>query len=573
MTNKKSIKDIELNRRKFLECFAALGITSTFLPNCSNAVTQDEYKISIEMIESAEKLIGIELTEKERKEILEGLNNNLEAYQNIRAQKIDYNTNPSMVFNPIPPNMKISREKKPIKFNKIQIQKPDKIENCAFLSVLQLAKLIQTKQITSTDLTKMYLTRLKKYDPTLKFVVNFTEELALKQAQKADKEIQAGNYRGLLHGIPYGIKDLFSVKGYPTTWGTKAFKDRIIDHDASVVQKLEEAGAVLLAKLTTGILASGDQWFGGRTKNPWRPRYNSGGSSAGPASATAAGCVGFSIGTETNGSMVSPCNECGVTGLRPTFGRISQNGVMTVSWSFDKVTPICRTVEDCAAVFNAIYGPDGKDNSIIELPFNWDSNFDIRNLKIGYHTKFFEKELMNNPTNSRQITYRKAIRRESKKVLDFFRNLRFNLIPLDFEMPHSGEGFMMEVEAATAADELTRGKIDDLIEDQKWPRYHRTYRFVPAVEYLQASRYRSILIQKMDEALKDIDVYVEITWSNNWSTNVTGHPIVVVPCGFISENRPTSITFVGKLFQEAQLLAVAKAFQDATDYHLQHPTL
>lgn len=563
----------ELNRRRFLEYFAAVGISSAVMPSISSNIKQSENTITIETIAAAEKLIGIEFTDEERKQMLKGLVSNLKRYRNFRDAKIPDHVNPSMVFNPVPPGMKISKERKPVKFSKVKVNKPNRIEDVVFYSVLQLAKLIETGQITSTELTKIYLARLKKYNPRLHFVVNLTEKLALKQAKRADEEIQSGKYRGLLHGIPYGIKDIFSVKGYPTTWGSAVFKDRIIDEDASVVRKLEEAGAVLLAKLSMGTLASGSKWFGGETKNPWQPRRASGGSSAGPGSATAAGCVAFSIGTETNGSMVGPCNECGLTGLRPTFGRISRHGAMTVSWTWDKVTPICRTVEDCAVVFNAIYGPDGYDNTIIDLPFNWDTDIDIRKLRIGYHRKYFEKKLMGNPKDADSIKHRKSVRKESKRILDFLRGMGINLIPLDFELPHKGEGVLMLVEAA-AADELIQSNLDYLVGDQEWMRrQNNTHRFVPAVEFIQASRYRSIIIKKMNEAMKDIDVYVEITWSNNASTNLTGHPTVIVPCGFISENRPNTAALVGKLFGEAELLAVAKKFQDATDFHLKHPEL
>jgi Asp-tRNA(Asn)/Glu-tRNA(Gln) amidotransferase A subunit family amidase len=422
------------------------------------------------------------------------------------------------------------------------------------------------------ELTKIYLSRLKQYNERLQFAVTLTEDLALRQAQKADQEIRAGNIKGLLHGIPYGIKDLYAVKGYPTTWGAGVFKDRIIDLDATVVKKLEAAGAVLLAKLATGTLASGAKWFGGQTKNPWLPKTPAGGSSAGPASAVAAGCAAFAIGTETNGSMVSPCDACGVTGFRPTFGRVSRYGCMPVSWSFDKVTPMCRTVEDCAAVFNEIYGPDPFDNSVVDLPFNWDAGFDIRKLRLGYHSTYFEKAAKGIPLGDFKgvFEYNKEF---VKKVLAWFTDQGFGLIPLDIQLPHIGEGIMMEVEAAAAFDEFSRGLTDDLVEDQKWPRNHRIHRFVPAVEYLQAARYRSLLIREMHDILKDVDVYLEITWSTNWSTNVTGLPIVIVPCGFTSRGEPMSVTFVGKLYQEDKLLAVAKAYQDATGYHLKRPAL
>jgi len=468
--------------------------------------------------------------------------------------------------------MRFVTEKKEPVFSKALIKKPDRIEDLAFCSVLPLAGLLRKRQVTSMELTKMYLSRLSQYNERLQFVVTLTEDLALRQAQKADQEIRAGNTKGLLHGIPYGIKDLYAVKGYPTTWGAGVFKDRIIDLDATVVKRLEAAGAVLLAKLATGTLASGAKWFGGQTKNPWLPKTPAGGSSAGPASAVAAGCVAFSIGTETNGSMVSPCDACGVTGFRPTFGRVSRYGCMPVSWSFDKVTPIARTVEDCAAVFNEIYGPDPYDNSVVDLPFNWDAGFDIRNLRLGYHSTYFEKAARGIPLGDFKsvFEYNKEF---VKKVLAWFTDHGFSLIPLDIQLPHIGEGIMMEVEAAAAFDDFTRGLTDDLVEDQKWPRNHRIHRFVPAVEYLQAARYRSLLIQKMHDILKDVDVYIEITWSTNWSTNVTGLPIVIVPCGFTSRGEPMSVTFVGKLYQEDKLLAVAKSYQDATGHHLKRPAL
>ncbi len=559
-----------LDRRVFLEYLSVLGISTAVIPGCTVPATDEDGSITVETLEAAEKIAGIKLSNKERKEILEGVQANLEKYDRFRDQHLDYFAFPSVIFNPVPPGLKFDQNKKQPIFSDVQIQRPRHLEDLAFYSVLQLAQLIRKQQVTSLELTELYLSRLKKYNKKLEFVVTFTDELALEQARKADQEISAGNYKGLLHGIPYGIKDLYAVKDYRTTWGTKAFEDRIIDIDATVVQKLEAAGAVLLAKLATGTLASGERWFGGRTKSPWTLR-SSGGSSAGPASAVAAGCVPFAIGTETNGSMVSPCDVCGVTGLRPTFGRVSRYGSMPVSWSFDKVTPIARTVEDCAAVFREIIGPDQYDNSVIDLPFNWDSGFDIKDLKLGYHSTYFDKEAKGIEQDSEQKEWFESRSPYVKKVFDFFTKNGFDLVPLDIQIPHIGEGIMMLVEAAAAFDEFTRSNADDLVEDQKWPGYHRTHRFVPAVEYLQAARYREIVIQKMNEIMKDVDVYIEMTWSTNWSTNVTGLPIVIVPCGFTNRGQPRSVTFVGKLYQEAKLMAVAKAFQDATDYHMKKP--
>jgi Asp-tRNA(Asn)/Glu-tRNA(Gln) amidotransferase A subunit family amidase len=566
-------KRSDLNRRKFLYALAALGMSSTVAPGDLRIQerTKDESGISAETLKAAEKIAGIELSDKEREEILEGVRENKGIFRAFREQRMDYFQFPSLTFNPVPPGVHFDAQKKKPVFSDVSIKKPDSIEDMAFFSVLQLAALLRTRQTTSMGLTEMYLSRLKRYDKQLQFVVNLTEDLALRQAKKADMEIGAGNYKGLLHGIPYGIKDLYAVKGYPTTWGTGVFKDRVIDLDATVVKRLEAAGAVLVAKLSTGTLASGSKWFGGQTKNPWT-RTSSGGSSAGPASAVAAGCVAFSIGTETNGSMVSPCDACGTTGLRPTFGRISRYGCMPVSWSFDKVTPIGRTVEDCA-VFNEIHGPDLFDNSVVDRPFNWDAGYDINKLKLGYHSTYFEKAARGIPLDEESKDWFESRSPAIRRVLAWFAGQGFDLIPLDIELPHIGEGIMMEVEAAAAFDEFTRGHTDDLVEDQKWPTYHRIHRFVPAVEYLQAARYRALIIQKMHDILKDVDVYMEMTWSTNWSTNVTGLPIVVVPCGFLDNGEPTSVTFVGKLHQEDKLLAVAKAYQDATGHHLKHPEL
>ena len=557
--------------RILLKQIVFLFIFSALLFGCDNPSLNDENdSITIEMLQAAENIADISLTDRERKEILDRVKSNTKTYKNFREQHISYYSYPSMVFNPVPPGVKLDREEKPIVFSEVKIKRPANIEDLAFYSLLQLAELLRTQQITSLELTELYLSRLKKYDKKLKFVVTLTEDLAIKQAKKADKEISSGNYKGLLHGIPYGIKDLFSVKGYKTTWGTRVFEERIIDIDATVVQKLEEAGAVLVAKLSTGELASGEKWYGGRTKSPWTLK-SSGGSSAGPASAVAAGCVVFSIGTETNGSMVSPVDVCGVTGLRPTFGRVSRYGCMPVSWSFDKVTPIARTVEDCAAVFSIIQGQDSYDNSVVDLPFNWDANYDIKDLKIGYHSTFFDKDGKGIEQDEEQKSWFKSRKPYIKEVFEFFEKKGFDLIPLDIQLPHQGEGIMMLVEASAAFDEFTRSTTDDQIEDQKWPNYHRAHRFVPAVEYLQAARYRTLMIQQMHEIMKDVDVYIEMTWSTNWSTNVTGLPIVVVPCGFLKNGQPTSVTFVGKPYQEAKVMAVAKAYQDATAYHLGKP--
>lgn len=406
--------------------------------------------------------------------------------------------------------------------------------------------------------------RLKTYDKQLACVITLTEDLAIQQAKKADAEIAKGKYRGLLHGIPYGAKDLLAKKGYKTTWGSVPFKDQVLDYDATVVTRLEEAGAVLCAKLTLGELAWGDVWFGGTTKNPWNLKRGSSGSSAGSASSVSAGLLPFAIGSETLGSIVSPSSECGTTGLRPSFGRVPRTGAMALSWSMDKLGPICRTVEDCAIVFNAIKGTDGKDLSTIDASFSFNGNRkDLKGIRIVYLKKDFDR---NYPTKS-----------QDSLSLATLRKLGAELIP--FELPNYPVGDMtiiLSAEAATAFDELTRnGKDDTMVRQIKnaWPNSFRASRFIPAVEYLQANRLRTKLIQDMETKLKDIDVYISPAFGNaNLTlTNLSGHPCVVLPNGFRPEGRPTSITFMGKLFGEGKLLEVAKIYQDATDFHKKHP--
>ena len=571
-TSSERFEKLGFDRRQFFEFFAAIGITAAVMPACRTGEVEEKGEITVDVIAAAEKIAGVELKPEERKKIVKRLNGNLETYRGLRKKEIGNSMNSALVFNPIPPGMTFPAERKPFKHSVAEVNKPARIEDAAFYSVLQLARLIKTRQITSTELTQMYLARLKKYDPKLKFVTNLTEDLGLKQAKRADEEISSGKYRGPLHGIPYGAKDLLAVKGYKTTWGAAPYKDQIIDLDATVIRRLEEAGAVLVAKLTLGALAQGDVWYGGKTRNPWDPGGGSSGSSAGPASATAAGCVAFSIGSETNGSIISPCDRCGVTGLRPTFGRISRYGAMALSWTMDKIGPICRTVEDCAVVFNAIYGPDGRDNTLFDYPFNWDPAFDIKLLRIGFYDRYFTKELIRNPKDEK----RKKIAREKQKLsndaLDVLRGLGLDLVSIDVDIDVAGTGFVLSTESAAAFDDLTRSDRDDLMKKSSWPDTFRHRRFVPAVEYIQANRYRTVLIEKMNRIFEDVDVFIEVTHSNTTLTNLTGHPAVIVPIGFV-DGKPTTIVFTGKLFGEAETLAVAKAYQDATDFHLKYPKL
>ena len=517
-------------------------------------------------IESAEKISGLRFTGKERKMMLQGLRRNINSYEEMRGILLENHVPPAIQFNPVLPEKILSKESISISISTDPtIQVPENFEDIAFYPVTALAQLIRSRKITSAELTNLYLDRLKKYGPQLECVITLTEELALEQAKKADEEIAAGHYRGPLHGIPWGAKDLLATKGTRTTWGAMPYKDQIIDVDATVVKRLEEAGAVLLAKLTMGALAMGDVWYGGKTKNPWNVEQGSSGSSAGSAAATSAGLVAFAIGTETLGSIVSPSTRCGVTGLRPSYGRVSRYGAMALSWSMDKIGPICRTVEDCAMVFHAIHGPDGKDLTIVDVPFGWEPSSDLHSIRVGYLKKAFEQK--------------SRTKENDQAALEALRSLDIELIPIELpEFPARAISFILSAEAAAAFDELTRSGKDDLLVRQgrgAWPNSFRQARFIPAVEYIQANRLRTLLMQKMVEVMREIDVFITPTYGGNnlLITNLTGHPAVVLPNGFDDKGNPTSISFIGDLFEEGKALRVAKAYQDATGFHLKHPKL
>jgi Asp-tRNA(Asn)/Glu-tRNA(Gln) amidotransferase A subunit family amidase len=535
------------------------------------AVAEENGTVTVADLVQAERVSGLEFTEAEREQMLEGVNDLLEDYAKIREVPLDNSVSPALHFDPRPvgfdhcPGPRHFRSSRPD-----SIEVPENLEDLAFLSVTSLAQLIRTRNITSVALTEMYIERLKRFDPTLHCVITLTEERALAQAHRADREIAAGLYRGPLHGIPWGAKDLLAVRGYPTTWGATPFKEQHLDIDATVVQRLDEAGAVLVAKLTMGALANGDVWFGGKTRNPWDPENGSSGSSAGSASAVAAGLVGFAIGTETRGSILSPCTRCGATGLRPTFGMVSRYGAMALSWSMDKIGPICRSVEDCALVLDVIAGPDNRDETVIDIPFSWDADRDPRDLRVGYlHSPFEDKP----EEEERQEWYELNL-----QSLEALRSLGIDLIPIELpEVPVSAIGFILIVEAAAAFDDLTRDNVDDTLvrqDDRAWPNRLRTHRAVPAVEYLQANRVRRIAMQEMDRILAGIDVYLSPTFGDNLRlTNLTGHPAVVVPNGFRADGTPTSVTFCGNLFHDSEAMLLARAYQEATGFHLQHPEI
>ena len=522
--------------------------------------------IEKENISSAEKIIGLEFTDAERDSMIDFLNEQLGNYKKIREIELDNNVPPAILFNPIPVGYNFSKERRPLRFSDYSYVKiPKNKDELAFYSIGELAELIRTKKIASTELTELCIQRFKKYDPILHCVITITEERALKQAKLMDEEIKAGIYRGILHGIPFGVKDLLATKDYKTTWGSVPFKDQMIDEDATVIKKLEEAGAVLVSKLTMGELAWGDVWFGGKTRNPWDTANGSSGSSAGPASAVSAGLIPFAIGTETWGSIVSPSTVCGVTGLRPTYGRVSRTGAMALSWSMDKIGPICRTAEDLAIVFNTIIGSDGTDQTLYDAAFTYNHEINIKDLKIGYLKNDFDKKYDFHDNDSASLAK--------------LRELGVKLIPIELpKLPINDLSIILSAEAAAAFDQLTRNNEDDLMVRQiknAWPNSFRASRFIPAVEYINANRIRFMLIQEMQKLMEKVDLYIAPSWEgdNLLLTNLTGHPCVVLPNGFSEKGTPTSISFTGKMFDEGKLIAFAKAYQDANGFHKQHPPM
>jgi Asp-tRNA(Asn)/Glu-tRNA(Gln) amidotransferase A subunit family amidase len=533
------------------------------------------------MVGLAARVADVPLSPDAQKRIADGLNRRnslLSNYQQLRDMKLGNDTPPAYVFNPFLPGMKVPAGRKIFRYSQPKIAKPKTDEDLAYLSVTQLAQLVKSRTVKSLDLTKLYIERLKKYDPTLHFLVTLTEELALKQAAKADAEIAAGKYRGPLHGIPWGAKDLLAVKGYKTTWGASPYKDQVVDVDSTVFTKLSEAGAVLAAKLTLGALAMGDRWFGGQTKSPWdpaNPNNGSSGSSAGPASATAAGCVGFGIGTETRGSIMSPASRCGNTGLRPTFGRVSRHGAMALSWTMDKIGSLCRSAEDCALVLKAIHGPDGKDNHVIDAPFDWDAGRDVRTLRVGYVKADYEGDIPDDPKNPDRVERMRTMRKLNVEALAVIKGLGVKLVPIELPKLDSGPmDFLLTVEGAAAFDDLVRSDKLDLMsadpERSAWVGSFRQHELVPAVQYIQANRARYRLMEEFAKVFDSIDLFIG---SMLGVTNLTGHPELSLPHGFDSKGQPASLRMTGKLFGEEDMLLLAKAYQEKTSFHLPRPKL
>ena len=535
-------------------------LTLLFICTSFTLVAQDTLtKIDVN---ASAKLADLNFSEKELEMMLPDLKENIMDFRKMHTLSLDNSVGMSIAQRLTTPTEK--QEKIKWKYNK-KISMPTNKNEIAFYSIQQLGSLLRNKSITSVELTTFFIERIKKYADTLQCVVSLTESIALEQASKADEELKKGIDRGPLHGIPYGLKDLFAVKNTNTTWGAQPYKDQKIDQDAYVYTRLKEAGGVLVAKFSLGALAMGDYWFAGRTKNPWNTTLGSSGSSAGSASATVAGLVPFAIGTETHGSIISPSHTCGATGLRPTFGSTSRSGAMTLSWSLDKVGPICRSAEDAATVFSFIHGTDGKDESAVNRSFNLSNKSGIKNLRIGYAKNHFERL----DSNSQEWGVIKAFREQGIEVQPMYLPdtdvYKFDII-----------GLVIGAEAAAAFDEFTRVGLDDQMTRQTrydWPNYFRVSRMIPAVEYVNANRHRSVLMQKMNQAMQEYDVIITPSFGNRQLaiTNLTGHPALCMPIGFTKQGTPNSITLLANLFREEELVTVGSFFQKITEHDEKHP--
>jgi Asp-tRNA(Asn)/Glu-tRNA(Gln) amidotransferase A subunit family amidase len=566
---------IPLERRTWLKLMAALSAMPTAA--VAQEATQGRGRgvaepqrvspqhVSKDMAIAALATLGLEFTDAQIEMMLPTVNRTLASYEQLRKIDVPLDTPPALLFSPILPGHPVPQGKSTYRAPKaVPLLRFKDPEELAFLPAVQLSALVRAKKITSTALTTMYLNRLKQYSPKLTCVITLTEDLALEQAKQADTDLRRGKYHGPLHGIPYGAKDLFDTKGILTTWGAEPYQTRVADADATVIEKLRSAGAVLVAKLSMGALAQGGLWFKGMTKTPWNYEMTSSGSSAGSASATSAGLVGFSIGTETLGSIVSPSTRCGVAGVRPTFGRVSRYGAMALCWSMDKIGPICRSMADCAEVLRVLSGPDGKDLTVVNAPLHWDARKPLKTMKVGYLAAEFERA-----NEKTKPVYADALDALGKAGV----KLEAMQLP-EFQL--NAIRFVLDAEAAAAFDDITRsGGVDQLSgqSPNDWPNQFRSSRLIPAVEYIRAQRARTIYMQKFAELMGQWDAFVSPAGSQSLTaTNLTGHPQVVVPCGFI-DGLPQGLLFTGRLFDEGTPMRLAYAYEQATDWHTRRPTL
>lgn len=553
-----------MKRRESLQLLALLA-TGSQTGSSQQAAPTLAQRIDKPTLMAALKVLGLEFPDAQLDLMLRNVNRSLTSIDTLRQIPVPYDTAPAFQFNPRLPGSTLPKAGR---FRPAKTKAPrdwTRPEDLAFRPLTELAALLRAKRVTSTALTKMYLERLKQLSPKLLCTVTVTEDLALEQARTADAEIRKGKYRGPLHGVPWGAKDLFATKGIPTTWGAEPFEKQVFDYNAAVVDKLDKAGAVLVGKMSMGALAMGGLWFAGMTKTPWNLELTSSGSSAGSASATAAGLLGFAIGTETLGSIISPSIRCGVVGLRPTFGRVSRHGAMALSWTMDKIGPICRSVEDCALVLKAIHGADARDATSVEAPFNWEPAQPLARLRVGFLQKDFDSL-----KDAEKKLYDEALADLAKA------GVQLNPVELP-EFETAPLMMILSAEGATAFDDLTREGGVNQLKDQgpgAWPNSFRSSRLIPAVEYLRASRARTLLMQSFDRFMKDWDVLVSPPYAGSilTATNFTGHPQITVPCGFV-DGLPRGLVFTGRLYEEGLPMRVALAYEKATKWHTMQPQI
>ena len=576
-----SASTVDRQRRRLVALLAGAGASAAVFGRALAALAEGPGRVTAEMVKRAEWISGVAFSDEERELMLADLGDTEEGIAALRAVVLDNAVPPAVVFAPAAPPPPAPSEAPAPPRRERAVVRPASDEELAFASVRQLGRLLREKKVSSVELTRLSLDRLARYDPVLRCAVTVTEELALAQARRADAELAAGKDRGPLHGIPWGAKDLIAVPGAPTTWGSPLYRDQVRPETATVYRKLEEAGAVLVAKTSVGELAWGDVWFGGTTKNPWKTDQGSSGSSAGSASATAAGLVGFAIGTETLGSIVSPCTRCGATGLRPTFGRVSRHGVMALSFSMDKVGPIARSAEDCALVLTAIAGKDPLDPVSVDGPAPWPPRRGLKELTVGFAEALFQEERGQGAGTEEEKARAAEWRQHDLRSLDLLRQLGARLVPVTLPPASSVSplGLILTAEAAAAFDALVfDGRVKRMVRQtaDAWPNVFRQGRLLTAADYLRAQRVRTLLMRETEERLAGVDVFVAPSFVGTTLllTNLTGHPSLVLPNGFrLSDGTPTSLTFTGRLFGENDLLAVAELFQRATDFHVRRPKL
>jgi Asp-tRNA(Asn)/Glu-tRNA(Gln) amidotransferase A subunit family amidase len=549
-----------IDRRTILGFFAATGVANALLPGTLWAQIQPgTRKLTVAMVREAALLAGLSWTDQECQELLDALSSFARHAEGIDKATLT-NASPLPIhFDPRPPGS-VARPLPPPAFRldaAPRLRRPQNLEALAFWPLTHLAQLLRSRQVSSVELTKMYLGRLARFNGQLNCVVTITEARALAEAADADRTLASGKYLGLLHGIPYGVKDIIAAKGYPTRWGAPHLDSQTFDDDATVVQRLRAAGAVLAAKLTTGEMAFGDQWAGGRTNNPWNLSEGSSGSSAGSAAATAAGLVGFAIGTDTGGSILSPAVRCGIVGLRPTFGRVSRSGVMAAGTTLDKVGPMCRHAQDCAIVLQAIAGGDGNDLSVRDVPLAFDAGTGRHPRRIGIVPAMMDAE-----TDADQ-------RANNARAFAMLKRLGCTTHPIT--LPGGDLSYFIEyIERAAAFESFTTSGLHSGLRPRT-SRFLRAGQLVTAVDYLQANRRRAVIMQDVARAIEGVEavMFTSLSLDSRTSLNpvmsLTGHPSIAVPNGLRANGSPAGVMFSGQLYREGDVIALAKAWQDAAE--------